>query len=252
MRNFARTAALLVLAAATSAMIGCHGVGTPASETQGTSGRDADRGRVLLAGTDVEGIAASIAAGAMAMLGDQVPVEQRGALRQEIALLVGEQMRPDFAAYTSRMASKGLEVDEMAEAFADLLLPGPEEYRDRLKEAWDDPDSRLVRWDSVSPEAISAGLGLTTDTGTDWPESSTHSQMSLFSPPGGRLSVEEAERIEGGEQRWRAVWVQVPVTLSGMETHVRLILLYHQQSQQWIPLVIVIGTEPGRRVLPLL
>ncbi|HZW05783.1 MAG TPA: hypothetical protein VFF65_01565 [Phycisphaerales bacterium] len=182
------------------------------------------------------------------------------AFARDAAAALDAVARPDFDAFERSARARGQDYDHMATGFCDSLdawklypaepsatPAASRDLRERLRAAWNDPAPRGMKWQDVRPAAVRSGLKMTVPSGsTAWPHTGYYAQLSLLTPPGGRLTADRAAELE---KSGRTAWLAVPVRFSdGVETSVRLVFMYDDGSASWLPLSMVVGNtgEAGR------
>lgn len=182
-------------------------------------------------------------------------------LERDVAAVLGAIFEPNFDVFDEVMTRKGLALDEMASAYCEAMiewslyshddLPATMTTRDKVRQLWNNPAPRSAEWRALRLSSVRAGFGLVHEAQTaEWPYAGSYSQLSLYAPLAGRLTVTEGMRISRTKE---SAWIMMEGKFaSGMRTHVKINWYYDESGAGWVPITIVFGTDGAHRPFPML
>lgn len=210
---------------------------------------------------------ASVVAGRVAVIGRQqwiqagLGLDTAHRLERDVAAILAAIFEPNFDTYDEVMYRKGLALDAMAPAYCEAMvewklysrddLPVDMTTRDKVRHLWNNPARRNTEWHSVRLPSVRAGFGLVHEAETvEWPYAGAYSQLSLYAPLAGRLTVAEGMRINTTKE---SAWIMMEGRFaSGMRTHIKINWYYDENGAGWVPITIVFGTDGAHRPFPML
>lgn len=184
-------------------------------------------------------------------------------LADDVAVVLQSVFAPDFEKYHAHMISRGCSLDAMATALTDQFiewefytaatpeLAPSQSIERRFAYVWNHAEERRADWSSVRLSSLAVGFGLVIEgEPSEWPYPGHYAQMSVYTPPNGRLSVTDGEAInESKDSAWLVIEGRFK---NGMQTRARINFYYDNSLSNWIPLNIVFGTDGEHRPFPLL
>lgn len=189
--------------------------------------------------------------------------ERSRLLEDDLVTIMKSLFSPDYDLYDKLMASKGCQLDTIADGFSNAVVEWklyPDETPDlaadaptrtRVRYLWNHPDKRNFQWSAFRPASTIFGFGMVLEYNSpDWPYQGVYSQLSMYIPASGRLQQEDGDRLSRSKD---AVWFLVEGRFaSGMQTRMRIELYYDSKVNTWIPIYIHLGNDGKHRPFPMI